>query len=139
MPNVSKLWFKCVRFYYNYHSNLCSSVMMTLGFSRSFSCSFQFLSFSFTDFLRLVLPWSSAFSHDFILYLLIILCLSLLCRASFWYFCRGIFFRLTPGTTAFFPSLVSLRLVRRSARVGLTGFRFYHYGSRSFFLSTYWR
>ena len=31
----------------------CLLVMMTLGVSRSFSCSFQFLSFYFADLLRL--------------------------------------------------------------------------------------
>ena len=31
MPNVSTLCFKCVRFHYNYHSNVCSSVRFYLS------------------------------------------------------------------------------------------------------------
>ena len=62
---------------------ICLVVMMTLGFSRSFSCSFQFFSFSFADLLRLCaslalrfLPrFHTLFAHTF------------LCRISFWYSC----------------------------------------------------
>ena len=56
MPNVSKLWFKCVRFYYNYHSNACSSVLITC---------FEIFFFSFSNDLleiaRLVLDQSNPF------------------------------------------------------------------------------
>ena len=38
-----------------------------------------------------------------------------------------------------FPLWFLFDLVRRSARVGLSGFCFHHYGSGSFFLSSYWR
>ena len=42
------------------------------------------------------------------------------------------------GPLRFFFLWFLFDLARPSARVGLSGFRFHHYGSGSFFLSSYW-
>ena len=80
---------------------ICLVVMMTLGFSRSFSHSFSFLLVSLADLLCLMLLWSSILSRGFVLYLLIVLYLNLLCR---------IFYGIFTEVSSFILSLGPLRL-----------------------------
>ena len=108
--------------------------MMTLGFSRSFSCSFKFLSFSFADLLRLCASLALRFLPRFHTLFAHTSLSETFVQSFFQVFLLRYLLSSYPWDHCVFPSLVSLRLARRSARVGLTVFRFYHYGSGSSFL-----